>query len=130
MGFCTPEERQHFLWECSQLEPVIERAGIHLIKFFFHISKEEQEKRFKSRQTSPLKVGKMSAVDLASQNLWGAYAAAYDSLTLSQGDWVKINSNNKTNARMAAMQYVLLNNDYLGKDLDAIGEIDKSILTI
>ena len=68
MGFCTPEQVSQFYEEANVLEPVFMNAGIHLTKFFFNITKEEQAKRFRSRQTSPLKVGKMSAVDLASQD--------------------------------------------------------------
>ena len=105
-------------------------AGIHLTKFFFNITKEEQAKRFRSRQTSPLKVGKMSAVDLASQDKWDAYELAHGTMLSLTKNWVFVNSNDKQKARIAAMQYVLWRNQYLGKDLDAIGEIDESILTI
>jgi polyphosphate kinase 2 len=128
MGFCTPAQTTHFLRECNELEPVFRRAGIKLTKFFFNINKNEQAKRFHSRQTSPLKVGKMSAVDLASQDKWSEYDEAYARMTIETRDWVIIDSNDKTKARIAAMQYVLLNNDYIGKDLKAIGEIDPDIL--
>jgi polyphosphate kinase 2 len=128
MGFCTPEQTTRFLRECIELEPVFIRAGIRLIKFFFSISKDEQAKRFQSRQTSPLKVGKMSAVDLVSQSKWDEYISAYKRMIDETHDWVLIDSNDKTKARIAAMQYVLTHEDYLGKDLDAIGEIDTTIL--
>lgn len=128
MGFCTPDQTSHFLAECNQLEPVFRRAGIRLTKFFFTVSKDEQQKRFKSRQTSPLKVGKMSAVDLAGQDKWGDYVEAHERMLRATHDWVIVDSNDKTKARIAAMQYVLRNNDYLGRDLDAIGEIDETIL--
>jgi polyphosphate kinase 2 len=128
MGFCRKDETFLFLHECRDLEPVFKRAGIRLTKFFFSITREEQAKRFESRQTSPLKVGKMSAVDLESQRLWEEYGAAYQTMIDTTPDWIIVNSNDKTKARIAAMQYVLLNNDYLGKDLSAIGEIDPDIL--
>ena len=128
MGFCTKEQTVHFLRECRELEPVFKRAGIKMTKFFFTITKEEQAKRFHSRQTSPLKVGKMSAVDLASQSLWEEYQAMYASMLNATNDWVVIDSNDKSKARIAAIQYILLNNDYLGKDLSVIGEIDPKIL--
>ena len=128
MGFCSSHQHSHFLRECRELEPLFKRAGIKLIKFFFDITKEEQAKRFLSRQTSPLKMGKMSAVDLVSQSKWDEYAAAYEGMLTSTHDWVVIDSNDKAKARIAAMQYVLLNNDYLGKDLDVIGTIDRNIL--
>lgn len=128
MEFCTEAQTGAFLMECNSLEPVFKRAGIRIIKFFFTVSKEEQAKRFNSRQTSPLKVGKMSAVDLASQDKWEAYERAYSRMLQATRDWVVIDSNDKAKARIAAMQYVLLNNEYLGKDIEAIGEIDRNIL--
>jgi polyphosphate kinase 2 len=128
MGFCRKDETIHFLRECRELEPVFRRAGIRLTKFFFQITKEEQAKRFHGRQTSPLKVGKMSAVDLESQKLWEEYDAAYQTMINATLDWVIIDSNDKAKARIAAMQYILLNNDYIGKDLKAIGSIDPNIL--
>ena len=128
MGFCTSHQHSHFLRECRELEPLFKRAGIRLLKFFFTISKEEQAKRFLSRQTSPLKMGKMSAVDLVSQSKWDEYAKAYDTMLKSTHDWIIVDSNDKAKARVATMQYVLLNNDYLGKDLDVIGTIDPNVL--
>jgi polyphosphate kinase len=128
MGFCTAAQTNQFLRECRELEPVFRRAGIRMTKFFFTVSKDEQAKRFHSRQTSPLKVGKMSAVDLASQSKWEEYEKAYDRMLKETYDWVVVDSNDKAKARIAAIQYVLLRNDYLGKDLEAIGKIDPEIL--
>lgn len=128
MGFCNFEQTNHLLRECRELEPVFRRAGIKLTKFFFTITKEEQARRFHSRQTSPLKVGKMSAVDLVSQSMWEEYEAVYDTMLNNTSDWIVVDSNDKAKARVAAMQYVLLNNDYLGKDLEAIGKINPEIL--
>ena len=128
MGFCTPAQRFHFLHECQQLESVFKNAGIHITKFFFNITKEEQAKRFHNRQTNPLKAGKMSAVDLAGQSLWEEYEAAHYTMLNAIPGWVVNDSNDKNKARIAAMQYVLKNNEYLGKDVSAIGEIDSTIL--
>ena len=128
MEFCTKAQTIHFIRECNELEPVFRRAGIRLTKFFFKITKEEQAKRFHSRQTSPLKVGKMSAVDLVSQSKWEQYEKAYNLMLRDTHDWIVINSNDKAKARIAAMQYVLLNNEYLGKDMSVIGQIDPNIL--
>ena len=134
MGFCTEQQKDAFYTECASLEPVFVNAGIHITKFFFSISEDEQKKRFNSRQTHPLKVGKMSAVDLAAQSKWEEYLEAHTQMLMktnfSKCPWVVVNSNNKQKARIAAMQYVLLNNDYLGKDLDAIGKIDESIIKL
>ena len=128
MGFCHKDDTFLLLNQCNRLEPIFTESGISLTKFFFTITKEEQAKRFQSRQTSPLKVGKMSAVDLASQSLWEEYQAAYTTMLHATRNWVVVDSNDKAKARIAAMQYVLLNNEYLGKDIEAIGEIDHNIL--
>ena len=132
MGFCTKAQTDQFYRECAQLESIFVHAGIQIIKFWFDVDKKEQEKRFKSRQTDPLKVGKMSAVDLESIARWDEYTAAHKKMMTwthtKDCPWVKVNSNNKTKARIAAMQYVLLSNDYLGKDEKAIGKIEDGIL--
>ena len=134
MGFCTKAQTDQFYRECAQLENIFVNAGIQIIKFWFDVDKKEQEKRFNSRQTEPLKQGKMSAVDLESVSKWDAYTDAYnrmiDKTATPISPWVKVNSNNKTKARIAAMQYVLLNNEYLGKDKKAIGEIEEGILEV
>jgi polyphosphate kinase 2 (PPK2 family) len=134
MGFCTGSELAQFYRECAPLEHIFVNAGIKITKFWFNVSREEQAKRFNKRQTDPLKTGKMSAVDLASLDKWDSYTLAYDQMLMATSTkecpWVIVDSNNKDKARIAAMQYVLLTNDYLGKDLKAIGEIDKNILTV
>jgi polyphosphate kinase len=132
MGFCTSSELKHFYKECPILEKVFIDAGINITKFWFDITQEEQNKRFNSRQTHPLKVGKMSVVDIASQDKWNAYTDAYNKMiahtSISESPWIWVDSNNKQKARIAAMQYLLLNTDYLGKDIKAIGEIDSNII--
>ena len=132
MGFCTTQQLDKFYEECPVLEKVFVSAGIQITKFWFDVDKKEQDKRFNSRQTHPLKVGKMSAVDLASQEKWEEYRIAREEMfkqtSTPECRWIFIDSNNKQKARIAAMQYLLLKNDYLGKDLSAIGEIDKGIL--
>ena len=134
MGFCSPEQSKLFYKECPQLERVFVNAGIQLVKFWFDVNFEEQTKRFHSRQTHPLKVGKMSAVDVASQNKWDEYTKARDTMihltSTKESPWVWIESNDKQQARIAAMQYVLSINDYIGKDQSAIGEINPDILKV
>lgn len=132
MGFCTPAQTDQFYKECPVLERVFTNAGIQIVKFFFSVHGDEQARRFHERQTNPLKIGKMSAVDLAGQSRWDEYHEAFKRMfevtSTKYCPWVWVDSNNKTKARIAAMQYVLLKNDYLGKDLDAIGQIDPTIL--
>jgi polyphosphate kinase 2 len=132
MGFCTPQQLDQFYNECPVLETVFVNAGIKITKFWFDINQEEQNKRFNSRQTHPLKVGKMSSIDIASQTRWDDYSHARDVMlektNTIECPWIIVDSNNKQQARLAAIQYVLLNNDYLGKDINAIGTIDPLIL--
>ena len=132
MGFCTDEQVGQFYEECPVLEKVFVNAGIKITKFWFVISHEEQKKRFNNRQTNPLKAGKMSAVDLSAQDKWDKYSEAMDDVFINtdipECPWIWVDSNNKQKARIAVMQYLLLNNDYLGKDLKAIGKIDKDVL--
>lgn len=134
MGFCTSAQYAKFFEECPVLEKVFVNAGIKIVKFWFNVDKKEQAKRFASRQEHPLKIGKMSAVDLESQNKFNEYCQARDAMidvtNIPECRWVWVDSNNKPKARIAAMQYLLTINDYLGKDKAAIGEIDKSILRV
>jgi polyphosphate kinase len=132
MGFCTQKQTNRFLEECSQLESLWIDSGIKIIKFYFSVDKYEQKQRLDARATDPLKLGKITAVDLASQPLWDEYTRAKDRMfkftSTKKSPWITIDSNNKHDAVIAAMQYVLLQNDYPGKDLAAIGVLDSSII--
>lgn len=134
MGFCKPSDTEQFYKECPKLEQIFVNAGIQITKFWFDVECHEQSKRFESRQTHPLKVGKMSAVDLSSVDKWDDYTDAYNRMIRETSKaycpWVWVDSNNKQKARVAAMQYVLTINDYLGKDQSAIGVIDPEVLKV
>jgi polyphosphate kinase 2 (PPK2 family) len=110
------------------LETSWKEGGIRIIKFWFSVNKKEQARRFKERETHPLKIGKLSEIDLISQDKWEEYTKAKDRMFKETENWVQVKSNCKRSARIAAMQYVLLNNDYEGKDLANIGEINEDIL--
>ena len=107
-------------------------AGIQIIKFWYSVSKEEQTRRFNERDTHPLKQGKLSPVDLASQTLWDEYTNAkntmFEKTNTKHCPWIQVKSDCKRSARLACMQYVLLNNDYSGKNLDNIGEVNPLVL--
>lgn len=132
MGFCTRQETDDFYRECPQLEKMWTRSGIQIIKFYFSITKEEQQKRFTERETNPLKLGKLSEVDKASQALWNEYTRAKNNMfaqtNLKVCPWIIVDGNDKRLARLNAMRYILLQNDFPGRDLDLIGEIDDSII--
>jgi len=134
MGFCTPEQTNTFFRECPQLEKMWTRAGIQIIKFWFSITKEEQQKRFDIRATDPLKLGKLSPVDLSSQSKWSEYTKAKNRMfaltNLTAAPWVIVDSNDKPRARREVMRYILHKNDYPMRDLTAIGNIDTTIIKV
>ncbi len=131
MGFCTPEEHKQFLHQVPEFEEMLVNSGIILIKFYFSVSKEEQNKRFKARETDPLKQYKLSPVDKKGQELWDQYTLAkYYMLLSSNTDfapWTIIMSDNKKKARINAIKYVLSKIDYPKKDKSLI-EYDDEII--
>src|SRR5271167_2014145 len=76
MKFCTPEEYMEFLRQTPEFERNLTRSGVHLIKFWFSVSREEQRRRFKEREKHPLKQWKLSPVDIASLDKWDEYTEA------------------------------------------------------
>jgi polyphosphate kinase 2 (PPK2 family) len=128
LGFARESEVEQFFSEARQLERIFTEAGIQIIKFWYSVNKKEQARRFKERETHPLKQGKLSEIDLISQDKWEEYTKAKDRMFAETENWIQVKSNCKRSARIASMQYVLLNNDYEGKDLANIGEINKDIL--
>jgi polyphosphate kinase 2 len=119
MGFCTQEEHKEFLHEVAEFEKMLVRSGIRLFKFYFSVSKKEQQKRFKKRETDPLKQYKLSPVDKLSQDLWDKYTIAkYSMLLASHTDyapWSIIRSDNKKKARLETIKHILRNFDYPDK---------------
>ncbi len=119
MGFCTPEEHKQFLEDVPLFERMLVRSGIKLFKFYFSVSKKEQQKRFKKRETDPLKQYKLSPVDKKSQDLWDKYTTAkYTMLLASHTDyapWTIIRSDNKKKARINTIKHILNHFDYPDK---------------
>jgi len=132
MGFCSRQQTDDFYREAPQLEKIWVKSGIQIIKFYFSITREEQARRFFERQTNPLKLGKLSEVDRASQSLWDEYTRAKNRMfaltNLKTCPWIIVDGNNKKQARLNAMRYILLKNDFPGRDLDLIGKIDYSVI--
>ena len=119
MGFCTQEEHKEFLHEVSEFEKMLINSDIKIFKFYFSVSKEEQEKRFNKRRTDPLKQYKLSPVDEKSQGLWDKYTIAkYSMLLASHTDhapWTIIKSDNKKKARINTIKHILTHFDYPNK---------------
>jgi polyphosphate kinase 2 len=119
MGFCTQEEHKEFLHEVPEFEKMLINSGITIFKFYFSVSKEEQEKRFNTRRSDPLKQYKLSPVDEQSQGLWDKYTIAkYSMLLASHTDyapWIIIRSDDKKKARINCIKYILNHVDYPDK---------------
>lgn len=132
MGFCTPDQHQHFLEETPHFERMPVKAGIHLFKFWLNIGQEMQLKRFHDRRHSRLKSWKLSPMDIASLNKWDEYTEKRDlMLAATHSDhapWTVVRSNDKRRARINVIRTILTALPYSGKDEVAIGEIDRSIV--
>jgi polyphosphate kinase 2 len=132
MGFCTPEQTASFLVEAPRFERMLTNDGIHLFKFWLDIGREMQLKRFHDRRHDPLKVWKLSPIDLEALPKWDAYSLARDRmLEATDSDyapWTIIRANDKRRARLGVIQTVLRKLDFKGRDADAIGKIDDRIV--
>ena len=111
MGFCTQEEYQEFLRSCPEFERMLIRSGIILIKYWFSVSDEEQEKRFQSRNHDPVKRWKLSPMDLESIKLWVDYSKAKDQMfahtDIKQAPWYVVNADVKRHARLNCISHLL-----------------------
>ncbi|MCB1660085.1 MAG: polyphosphate kinase 2, partial [Pseudomonadales bacterium] len=104
MGFCNEQEYAEFMRQCPEFERNLVRSGIHLIKFWFSVSRSEQRLRFKEREIHPLKQWKLSPIDLASLDKWEDYTMAKESMfyhtDTADSPWYVIKSNCKKRARL------------------------------
>jgi len=111
MGFCTEEEYQEFLRSAPEFERMLVRSGIHLVKYWFSVSDEEQERRFQKRLTDPTKRWKLSPMDLESRKRWVEYSQAKDEMfahtDIKQAPWFVVNSDIKKHARLDCISHLL-----------------------
>jgi polyphosphate kinase 2 len=111
MGFCTEEEYQEFLRTCPEFERMLIRSGIILIKYWFSVSNEEQEKRFQDRMNTPTKRWKLSPMDLESRARWVEYSKAKDTMfsytDTKQSPWYVVNADDKKRARLNVIAHLL-----------------------
>jgi polyphosphate kinase 2 len=111
MGFCTDEEYHEFLRSCPLFEDMLIRSGIYLIKYWFSVSDEEQEKRFLERMRNPIKRWKLSPMDLESRKHWVEYSKAKDDMFAAtdtqMSPWNVVNSDNKKKARLNCISHLL-----------------------
>ncbi|MDX3926541.1 MAG: polyphosphate kinase 2 [Shinella sp.] len=132
MGFCTQEQYDQFLRETPRFEELIASEGIHFFKFWLDIGREMQLKRFHDRRHDPLKIWKLSSMDIAALTKWDDYTEKRDRmLKTSHTDhapWTIVRANDKRRARINLLRHVLKNLNYDGKDKKAIGDVDERIL--
>jgi polyphosphate kinase 2 len=128
MGFCTRKEYDEFMRQAPEFERMLVRQGIHLVKFWFSVSRHEQHRRFKERENHPLKQWKLSPVDKESLHKWEEYTRAKEAMFLhtdtADAPWTVIKSDCKKRARLNAMRYLLHVLPYAKKDPDRIGPVD------
>lgn len=111
MGFCTEDEYLEFLRSCPEFEKMLIRSGIILLKYWFSVSDEEQEKRFRDRATDPTKRWKLSPMDLESYNKWVEFSKAKDEMfkytDTKQSPWFDVNADDKKKARLNCIAHLL-----------------------
>jgi len=116
MGFCTPEEHSEFLRSCPEFERMLVRSGIILIKYWFSIGNDEQERRFRKRIYHPTKHWKLSPMDLQSRARWVEYSKAKDEMfahtDIKQAPWYVVHGDDKERARLNVMTHLLSLIDY------------------
>ncbi len=111
LGYCTTEEYREFLRSCPEFEQMLIRSGIMLIKYWFSISDEEQEKRFRERINNPAKRWKFSPTDLVSRKNWVKYSMAKDEMfkytDTRQCPWFVVEGDKKKKARLNCIAHLL-----------------------
>ncbi|WP_435659850.1 polyphosphate kinase 2 [Leisingera caerulea] len=120
MSFCEPYEYLEFMRQAPEFERMLVRSGIRLYKYWFSVTREEQKRRFDSRETDPLKQWKLSPIDKASLGKWDDYTEAKEAMFFytdtADAPWTVIKSNCKKRARLNCMRHFLASLDYPGKD--------------
>jgi polyphosphate kinase 2 len=116
MGFCTDDEYAEFMRSCPEFERMLVRSGIKLIKYWFSVSDEEQEKRFQARIHDPMRHWKLSPMDLKSREKWVEYSKAKDEMfnhtDIKQAPWYVVPADDKRRARLNCISHLLSQIDY------------------
>ncbi|MGQ9870491.1 polyphosphate kinase 2 [Leptodesmis sp.] len=111
MGFCTDEQYQEFMQSCPEFERMLVRSGIVLLKYWFSVSDEEQERRFQARTQDPIRRWKLSPMDLESRNRWVEYSKAKDEMfthtNIPEAPWFTIEADDKKRARLNCIHHIL-----------------------
>ena len=110
-GFCTEEQYREFLASCPQFERMLMRSGMILLKYWFSVSDEEQERRFQQRAADPKRRWKLSEMDIKSRDMWVEYSQAkdrmFDFTDTKQSPWYVVNADDKKRARLNCISHIL-----------------------
>jgi polyphosphate kinase 2 (PPK2 family) len=111
MGFCTPDEYTEFLRACPEFERMLVRSGIILLKYWFSVSDDEQERRFHERAGNPARRWKLSPMDLQSREKWVEFSKAKDEMfkhtDIKQAPWYTVHADDKRRARLNCIAHLL-----------------------
>ena len=111
MGFCTDDEHSEFLRSCPEFERMLVRSGIQVVKYWFSVSDEEQEKRFQARLDDPTKHWKLSPMDLEARSRWVEFSRAKDEMfsytDIKQAPWYVVQADDKRSARLNLISHLL-----------------------
>ena len=128
MGFCSDNEYSEFMLQTPEFERSLIRSGIHMVKFWFSVSQQEQQRRFDARKIHPLKQWKLSPIDLASLDKWDEYTKAKQAMfhytDFPESPWIVVKSDCKKRARLNSMRFVLHRLPYGSKSTEKIGSVD------
>ena len=131
-GFCTEQEYKTFMKSVPRFEEDLIDNGLHFIKIYFSVSKEEQNSRFTERETNPLKQWKLSQIDLQMQEKWDDFTKVkYEMLKKTntfKSPWTVIRSDNKFIARLNAIKSILNKIEYKGKSTTLDFSVDQDIV--
>jgi len=132
MGYCTEAQYRRFLLQVPAVEQMLIDDGIHLFKFWFSVSRSEQQTRFLIRQIDPVRQWKLSPTDLASLDKWDAYTEAKEAMFFytdrDEAPWTVVKSNDKKRGRLEAMRHVLAHFDYTDRDDEVLGVPDRLLI--
>jgi polyphosphate kinase 2 len=111
MGFCTPDEYRRFLHQCPIFERLLVEDGIRLVKYWFSVSDEEQERRFRSRHDDPLRSWKLSPMDIEARARWVDFSRAKDEMfvhtDIAEAPWFVVEADDKRKARLNCIAHLL-----------------------
>ena len=132
MEFCKPEEYLEFMRQTPEFERMLVRSGIRLFKYWFSVTRDEQRARFRSRETDPLKMWKLSPIDRASLDRWDDYTEAKEAMffytNTADAPWTVIRSDDKKRARINCMRHFLSQLDYPDKNPEVACAPDPEIV--